>query len=181
MTTKRASKSGPRLQGLVFGILFGFLLQKGGVAHYDILVGSLLLEDFTVFQVMLSAILVGMIGIYTMHRMKLVQLHPKPLKIGANVVGGLVFGVGFGVSGYCPGTGAAAVGQGNYDALFAVLGLLAGSYVYAEVAPMLDRTVGKWGAMGKLTLPETVPAPKVAVIAGAALVLAGALFLLHRT
>jgi uncharacterized protein len=51
---------------LTFGIAFGFLLQKGGATKYDVIVGQLLLTDFTVLKIMLSAVLVGMIGIYAM-------------------------------------------------------------------------------------------------------------------
>lgn len=179
-TERPVSKPAQRLQGFVFGIAFGFLLQKGGVAQYDILIGSLLLTDFTVFKVMLSAILVGMIGIFTMHRMGLAQLHPKPLKVGANILGGLVFGLGFGISGYCPGTGGAAVGQGNYDAVFAMLGLIAGSYLYAEFAGVLQRTIGRWGDRGKVMLPDVVSAPRPIVIAGGAAVIVLALVILER-
>ncbi len=52
------------LWGLVFGIAFGFLLQKGGATKYDVIIGQLLLTDFTVVKIMLSAVLVGMIGIH---------------------------------------------------------------------------------------------------------------------
>ena len=81
--------------GLLFGVMFGFLLQKGGVAKYHILLGVLLLEDFTVLKVMLSAIVVGMLGVFTLHGMGLVELHIKPTRYAANVLGGLLFGVGF--------------------------------------------------------------------------------------
>ena len=156
-----AAKNEPRpgvqlVLGLVFGIVFGFLLQKGGVAKYHILIGVLLLEDFTVIEVMLSAIIVGMVGIFTMHRLGLVELHLKPTRYAANILGGLLFGVGFALIGYCPGTGAAAFGQGNYDAIGGVLGLMAGSYLYAESSAALSRSVEKWGDRGKLTLPEMI-------------------------
>ena len=94
--------------GFLFGIVFGFLLQKGGVAKYHILLGVLLLEDFTVIKVMLSAIIVGMLGIFTLHGLGLVELHIKPTRYAANIFGGLLFGVGFALIGYCPGTGTAA-------------------------------------------------------------------------
>jgi len=179
-TQSKQQQSNQRLQGLVFGIAFGFLLQKGGVAQYDILLGSLLLEDFTVFKVMLSAILVGMTGIFTMHHFGWVKLHPKPTQLGANIIGGLVFGVGFALSGYCPGTGAAAVGQGNYDALFAMFGLVAGSYLYAEVSGFMSRTVGTWGDWGKLMISDIVPAPRPVVIASVAALIGVVLVLLDR-
>ena len=162
-TEPKSSKdpSSPRqlMLGLGFGVIFGFLLQKGGVAKYHILMGVLLLEDATVVKVMLSAIAVGMVGVFSMNRLGLVKLHLKPTRYAANIVGGLLFGVGFGVMGYCPGTGAAALGQGNYDAAFGILGLLAGSYLFAEASAKLDKTLMKWGDRGKLMLPELLRIP----------------------
>ncbi len=142
--------------GLTFGIVFGFLLQKGGVAKYDILMGALLLDDFTVVKVMLSAILVGSIGIFTMYGLGLVKLHIKATRYAANIVGGLLFGVGFALLGYCPGTGAAAIGQGNWDAIVGVIGLLLGSLVFAEMSATLDKTLMKTGDRGKLMLHDIV-------------------------
>lgn len=142
--------------GLVFGLAFGFLLQKGGVAKYHILIGSLLLEDLTVFKVMLTAIAVGCIGIFSLYGMGLVQLHVKPTRYAANIVGGLIFGVGFALMGYCPGTGAAALGQGNADAIAGVIGLMLGSYLFAEASGWLDATLMKVGDRGKLMLHEVV-------------------------
>ncbi len=142
--------------GFLFGLAFGFLLQKGGVAKYHVLIGVLLLEDFTVIKVMLSAVVVGMVGVFAMYRLGMVKLHVKPTRYAANVLGGLMFGVGFALLSYCPGTGAAALGQGNLDALAGILGLMAGSYLYAEASGLLGRTVLKWGDRGKLMLPELV-------------------------
>ena len=142
------------LLGAFFGVIFGFMLQKGGVAKYHILLGALLLEDFTVVKVMLTAIIVGSIGVFSMHAMGLVKLHIKPTRYAANIIGGLLFGVGFALLGYCPGTGAAALGQGNWDAIVGVLGLMAGSYIFAECSGWLGKTVMKWGDRGKLMLPE---------------------------
>ncbi len=144
------------LLGLLFGVIFGFLLQKAGVAKYHILLGALLLEDFTVVKVMLTAIIVGSMGVLSLHALGLVKLHIKPTRYAANIIGGLLFGVGFGLLGYCPGTGAAALGQGNWDAIAGVIGLMAGSYLFAEMSGWLGRTVMKWGERGNLTLPELV-------------------------
>ncbi|MCL4181746.1 MAG: YeeE/YedE family protein, partial [Verrucomicrobia bacterium] len=117
----------PKLMaGVLFGLAFGFLLQKGGVGKFNVLIGQLLLQDFTVAKIMLTAIVVGMIGVLTLHHFGKVNLHLKPTRIGANVVGGLLFGAGFALLGYCPGTVAAALGQGSWDALFGMAGLVAG-------------------------------------------------------
>ena len=140
--------------GLVMGICFGFLLQKGGVAKYDVIMGQLLLKDFTVVKIMLSAIVVGMVGIYLMKAIGMVELHPKSGSIGMTVVGGLIFGIGFALLGYCPGTISAAVGQGNLDALFGGLtGILIGSGIFAHFYPRLEKFL-KVGWFGEITIPE---------------------------
>ncbi|PSJ16510.1 YeeE/YedE thiosulfate transporter family protein [Nitrosomonas supralitoralis] len=166
--------------GLFFGIIFGYLIQKGGVANYDVLMGALFLTDFTVMKIILSAILTGMIGIFTMHRLGLVELHIKPTRYAANIIGGLVFGIGFGLLGYCPGTGAAAVGQGNYDAIAGVLGLLAGSYFYAEMSGYINTTIMKWGDRGKLIFPDVMGVSRKAFIVYFAIFLTISLYLLER-
>lgn len=111
--TKKKTSLNQLLLGVLFGVIFGFLLQKGGVAKYHVLLGALLLEDFTVMKVMLTAIIVGSVGIFSLHAFGLVKLDIKPTRYAANIIGGLLFGVGFGLLAYCPGTGAAALGQGN--------------------------------------------------------------------
>tara|TARA_A100001391_G_scaffold71647_2_gene45702 strand:+ start:443 stop:1057 length:615 start_codon:yes stop_codon:yes gene_type:complete len=159
------------LLGLFFGVLFGFLLQKGGVAKFHVLIGQLLLDDFTVVKVMLSAVVVGMLGIHGMHRLKLVELHIKPTRLLSNIVGGLLFGVGFALSAYCPGTGAAALGQGNYDALAMIAGMIAGSYLFAEASGWISSHVDPIGDYGKLTLHDLVPAGRAVVILASAVML----------
>ena len=145
-------------QAVLFGLIFGFLLQKGGVAKFHILVGQLLLQDFTVVKIMLTAILVGMIGVSFLNSQAKVNLHIKPTKIGSNIIGGLLFGFGFALLGYCPGTGAAALGEGNWDAIFGMAGLIAGSYLFAEASGWIKNTVDKWGNLGKKLLPDVLHA-----------------------
>lgn len=154
--TKKKTSLNQLLLGVLFGVIFGFLLQKGGVAKYHVLLGALLLEDFTVMKVMLTAIIVGSVGIFSLHAFDLVKLDIKPTRYAANIIGGLLFGVGFGLLGYCPGTGAAALGQGNWDVLSGIVGLMLGSYLFAELSGVFSKTVNKWGDRGKLTLPELV-------------------------
>lgn len=157
--------------GLLWGAIFGFLLQKGGVAKFHVLIGQLLLEDFTVIKVMLSAVIVGMLGIHFLHRKDMVELHLKPTRYASNILGGLLFGAGFGLSAYCPGTGAAALGQGNFDALLMMLGMLCGSYLFAEASGWISRNVDPLGDRGKLTLHDWIAASRTAVVMGSAVVL----------
>jgi len=77
--------------GLLVGILFGFLLQKGGVTKYDVIIGQLLLTDFTVVKIMLSAMLTGMVGVHLLQSLGWAELHPKPGSFGSVVIGGLIF------------------------------------------------------------------------------------------
>lgn len=168
------------LAGVIFGLAFGFLLQKGGVGKFNILIGQLLLQDWTVAKVMLSAIIVGMVGIFTLHHFAKVNLHIKPTRIGANIIGGLVFGAGFALMGYCPGTAAAALGQGNWDALFGIAGLIAGSWIFAEFSGWTKRTVETWGDLGKVQLPDLLHVPRGLFVAGFAVALAVVLELIHR-
>ena len=140
---------------LLVGIAFGFLLQKGGVTRYDVIIGQLLLEDHTVLRIMLAAVVVGTLGVHVLKSLGLAELHPKPGSFGTSVIGGLIFGVGFAVLGYCPGTVAGAVGQGSMDALLGgVVGILIGAGVFAAVFPKLSRGILAVGDFGDVTLPR---------------------------
>jgi hypothetical protein len=140
--------------GFFIGILFGFFLQKGGVTKYGVIIGQLLLTDFTVVKIMITAMITGMIGVHLFRTLGIAQLHPKPGSLGSTVIGGLIFGVGFGVLGYCPGTLAGAVGQGSLDALFGgILGILVGAGLFSEFYPKLERGIFRWGNWGELTWP----------------------------
>lgn len=120
------------LKGLGTGIIFGFLLQRGGVTDYNVLVGQLLLKDFTVAKIILTAIVVGMIGVHFLSDRKLIELKPKSGSLRRTISGGLIFGVGFALLGYCPGTIAGAIGQGSLDALIpGLLGIFSGSFFFA--------------------------------------------------
>jgi len=155
LKTLHEKKSVQLVIGLVIGILFGFLLQKGAVTRYDVIIGQLLLRDFTVIKVMLSAVVVGKIGLHLLMSFGVAQLHPKPGSVGSSLIGGLIFGVGFGLLGYCPGTMIGAVGQGSLDALVGGLpGMLVGVAIFAEMYPTLERRILAKGYFGELTLPQ---------------------------
>jgi len=151
-------RSDDRLQivlGLLFGICFGFLLQKGGVTDYNVIEGQLLLTDFTVLKVMLSAVIVGMIGFHLLKHYGYVRSHAAEGTVGANIVGGLVFGAGFALLGYCPGTVAGAVGTGALDALFGgMVGMLIGAGLFAGLYPKLRNTILIRGPFPAVTVPE---------------------------
>ncbi|MBN1634821.1 MAG: YeeE/YedE family protein [Ignavibacteria bacterium] len=145
----------PLFFGLGFGILFGFLLHKGGATKYDVIVGQLLLTDFTVVKIMLSAVATGMIGIYFMKSLGWIKLSLKSGSVGMNVIGALIFGVGFAVLGYCPGTIAGAIGNGYLDAITGgLVGILLGTWIFAIMYPKLKDGILKIGDFGDITIPR---------------------------
>jgi hypothetical protein len=108
----------------------------------------------TIVKFMLSAILTAMIGIYLLRDLGLVELSVKSLSLGGQIVGGLLFGIGWALLGYCPGTSWGAVGEGRYDALWGIAGGWLGAALYAESYPFMQSTVLAWGDYGKITLPQ---------------------------
>lgn len=139
--------------GLITGLLFGFLMQKGRVLRYDKQLGALRLKDMTIVKFMLSSVIVGMVGIYLLNDLGLVKLSIKATIFGPVIIGGLVFGLGWGLLGYCPATSMGALGEGRWDALWGVLGMLVGAGLFAEAYPALQKTVYTWADFGKITIP----------------------------
>ena len=155
------------LLGLATGIGFGFLLQKARVLRFDKQVGAMLLKDMTILKFMLSAILVGMTGILILSDMGVLSLSHKPMNVGAVLVGGALFGAGWAIMGYCPGTSVGALGEGRWHAIFAIIGMIAGAALYAELYPSLRRSVLAWQDLGKISLPDVLgvsPLPVVIVL-----------------
>ena len=144
------------MYGLITGILFGFFLQKGRVLRYDKQIGALRLKDMNIVKFMLSHVVVAMVGIYFLNDLGLVKLSLKPTILGGVVIGGLIFGLGWGLIGYCPGTSVGALGEGRLDALWGIAGMLVGAGIYAETFPYLQRTVLTWGDYGKITIPQVL-------------------------
>jgi uncharacterized protein len=165
LTTLHQKKSAQIVLGLLTGIAFGFLLQKGGVTTYSVIVNQLLLVDFTVMKLMLSAVMVAMLGLHIMKYYGYVQLHPAEGTVGANVIGGLIFGVGFALLGYCPGTVAGAAGTGALDALFGgMVGLVIGTGIFADLYPRLKNGILKKGPFPTITVQELLHLPVWIVI-----------------
>ena len=144
------------IYGLVTGLLFGFLLQKGRVLRYDKQLGALRLKDMTIVKFMLSSVIVGMVGIYLLNDLGLVKLSIKATILGPVILGALIFGLGWGLLGYCPGTSMGALGEGRWDALWGICGMIVGAGLFAEAFPVLENTVYTWGNLGRITLPQVL-------------------------
>jgi uncharacterized membrane protein YedE/YeeE len=145
-----------QILGLVTGILFGFLLQKGRVLRFEKQIGAMLLKDMTILKFMLSAIIVGMVGVEVLSSAGIITMSHKPMNVGAILVGGALFGAGWAVMGYCPGTSVGALGEGRWHAIFAIAGMVTGAAIYAELYPFFKRTVLSWADYGKIGMPEAL-------------------------
>lgn len=141
------------LLGLGTGIIFGFLLQRAEVLRFEKQIGFLRLQDMTIIKFMFSAVLVGLVGMYLCRDLGIIAFNLKATNIGAQVIGGTLFGIGWAVVGYCPGTSVGALAEGRWHAVWAILGMLAGAALYAELYPVMKRTVLSWGEFGKITIP----------------------------
>ena len=142
--------------GLVTGFAFGFLLQKARILRFESQIGFMLLKDMTIIKFMGTAVVVGMIGIYACHEAGLIALSLKATNVGAIILGGLIFGIGWAITGFCPGTSFGALAEGRWHALWAILGMLAGAAGYARAYPVLKDTILTWGNYGKITLPQVL-------------------------
>ena len=145
-----------QILGLLTGIGFGFFLQRGRVLRFGKQVGAMLFKDMTIFKFMLSAIIVGMFGILVLSDQGIITLSHKPMNMGAIIVGGALFGVGWAVMGFCPGTAVGAVGEGRWHAIFGIIGMLIGAAVYAQFYPLFKATVLSWADFGKISLPQAL-------------------------
>jgi uncharacterized protein len=159
--------------GLITGIFFGFLLQKGQVAKYNVIMGQFLLKDFTVVKIMGTAVAVGAVGIYAMQSAGMIHLEIKPAEFSSVILGAVLFGIGIAIFGLCPGTSVAACGEGNRHAMVGVLGMFFGAAAYVMLFPKLEAIGKALGDWGKVTLPQVThssPWIWVGAVAAAALV-----------
>jgi hypothetical protein len=164
--------------GLLTGIAFGFLLQKGRVAKYQTILAQLLLKDWSVFKIMTTAIVTGAIGVYFLVESGTADLDVWPFQPAAMLLGASLFGIGLAVIGYCPGTGMAGAGEGSRDAMVGVLGMLTGAGILVVGFNALERVALAFGDWGKLTVPQLLGSSPWPVIGGLGVLVAMALMFL---
>ena len=128
---------------LLIGVAFGFVLERAGFGSSRRLAGIFYFRDMAVLKVMFSGLVTAMLGIAYLTAFGIVSLdgiYLMPTAYGAQIVGGLIFGVGFVLSGWCPGTAAAGLASGKLDALLCLVGAVIGSIIfnetYSSVAPL---------------------------------------------
>ncbi|MGA7990619.1 MAG: YeeE/YedE thiosulfate transporter family protein [Thermoanaerobaculia bacterium] len=158
------------LVGTLFGVAFGFVLERAGFGRARNLAAQFYLTDLRVLKVMFSAIVTALAGMTLLAGIGVLDLSlitvPETF-LWPQLVGGLLLGAGFIVSGYCPGTGAVAAASGNLDGFVAILGIMAGSLGFGLVYTPLE-TFYKSGAMGAVRIDQLLGIP--AAVATAAVV-----------
>ena len=117
--------------GLLTGMAFGAILQRVGASSFEMIVNMLRLKNLTVLKFFFLAMATGSLGIYTLDSVGTAHIGIAPLYLLGITAGGLIFGVGWAISGYCPGTSLVAMGEGKIDAAITVLGGLVGALVLA--------------------------------------------------
>jgi len=144
--------------GLLMGVVFGFALEKSRVFEPGVIVGQMQLRNFIMLKVFLAAVATGAVVLAALNGFGLVKLQPKAAIYAADIVGGALLGTGIALAGACPGTTLAQIGAGYRDALFTLVGGLAGAMAFSYLQPWLAGTL--FGAnYGTLTFTGLLGVP----------------------
>ncbi len=127
---------------LILGFLFGAILQYAALNKYNTISGMAMLDDLTVAKAIAVAVGVGAILLNIAIGIGIASYHVKPLILGGVIIGGILFGAGMAILGYCPGTMAVSLGEGSLDALIGIVGGLIGGVIYTLVLPAIKSILG---------------------------------------
>ena len=163
--------------GLGAGAIFGYILTRTGITKYPRVVGMLLLKDFKILKFMLTAVISSMILFHFFGEIGWLKLVPKDLDWG-KPVGGLIFGVGMALLGYCPGTMAARIGEKKKEPVFALFGMVTGILIYAILIKPVKRIFFAGAISGDIFLHTGIS--HWLIILPAALFFAGIIYFLNR-
>jgi uncharacterized membrane protein YedE/YeeE len=152
----RFGDSASLIVAVLLGMAFGWFLERGGMGNARKLAGQFYFTDLSVLKLMFSAILTAMLGLFWLSWAGLLDLsrvYVPETFVAPQLVGGLIFGVGFATGGLCPGTSCVAAATGRRDGIALVLGMLAGVFVFGEAFPFIE-TFAESTARGAWTLPD---------------------------
>ena len=142
--------------GFLIGCAFGAILYLGGATSYRRIMGTLLLKDMWIIKLMATAIGVGTLGVYLLDLGNLAHMSIKPAYIWGVALGGAIFGVGWALSGYCPGTCVVGTSEGKRDALFTLAGALVGAFLFSLAYPAIEATLIANANFGSITLESLI-------------------------
>jgi len=148
--------------GLFVGGLFGAALAIAALADPDKIIGTLRLKDLHAMRTIAVFVLVGMFGVWVLEAAGAAHLSIKPATVVSVLIGGALLGIGFGMTGYCPGTGLACAAGGRIDALVTVIGMFAGALAYILIYPQVAVPIERIADYGSVTLPEITKVSRAA-------------------
>ncbi|MBX3661620.1 MAG: YeeE/YedE family protein [Burkholderiales bacterium] len=157
---------------VLFGAAFGWLLHRGRLLDYDVIINQFRFRDFTVLKVMFTAIVVGGIGVLVLVNLGAAKFHVRDANMLGTIIGAAIFGVGMVLYGYCPGTGVAAIATGKIHALVGAAGMLFGAMLYAVSFAWVNSHILSVWKLGKVTLSGVTGLPQgllLALLAAAAI------------
>ena len=156
---------------ILIGVAMGFFIQRVRASSPGMIAKNLRLENISVIKFMALTMAVGMVVVYSLSLVipQLLHFDVKPAYVVGVLLGGLVFGVGFALSGYCPGTCVVGIGEGRKDAIVAILGGVVGALAFTLAYTTLVEPIIKMANFGKITLADVLHLPSivVALIVGA--------------
>ena len=123
------------------GVGFGYILEQAGFSSAKKIISVFYFYDMTVLKVMFSAVVTAMAGLFLLSWLNLLdlsQLYIESTNYYGAVLGGLIFGVGFVLGGYCPGTSVVAAATGKIDAWYFIVGFFIGTLFYSELLINLE-------------------------------------------
>ncbi len=144
---------------LAVGFAFGWLLNRARVTSADVVCNQFRFRDFTVIKVMLTAIVVGGIGVLFLVHSGYSHYYIKPANLLGVGIGAALFGLGMVLYGYCPGTGLAALATGSLHALIGAVGMIFGAIAYALSFDWVNEHVLNVWSLGKVRLPDLTGIP----------------------
>lgn len=143
----------------ILGFFFGLILLSAKLNRYDTISGLALLENFAVAKAIAVSVGVGIILLTLEISSGLASFHTKPFLLVGIILGGIIFGSGMAILGYCPGTLPVALGEGSLDALFGIIGGLFGGLFYTIILPFIKNILGP--NFGDITLYTLTGSDKI--------------------
>jgi uncharacterized membrane protein YedE/YeeE len=138
---------------VIFGALFGWIIAYGGLNKYNVISAQATFEDNTVIKTILLTIGIGAILLSFVIGLGWAGFHVKPFAVWGIVLGGILFGIGMAVLGYCPGTLPVSAGQGSLDAWIGIAGGIFGGWTYTLFYPELQGLLQlNWGKISIYSL-----------------------------
>lgn len=162
--------------GFLIGCAFGAILYLGGATSYRRILGTLRLKDMWIIKLMGTAIGVGTLGIYLLDLGGLANMSIKPAYIWGVALGGIIFGIGWAVSGFCPGTCVVGAAEGKKDAMMTVFGGLVGALLFSLAFPYIKESLIDSANFGKITLVSLLGVSGIYLAIGLSVALLGVVF-----